>query len=152
MEFQGSFDPNLKELYSLKYSNLIFFTQFTYISQLWPSGQYDRFLMGQPVTVIQKSSSKPGVQRYEINRSITGMDHERYKASDEILGERPPDTLAKAIFQLGGVDKITMNSNVIIVDSGKGGVDPNQVMAIIMDMFTYYLPGVEVPSFENNGD
>ena len=45
-----------------------------------------------------------------------------------------------------------MNSNVIIVDSGKGGVDPNQVMAIIMDMFTYYLPGVEVPSFENNGD
>ena len=43
--------------------------------------------MGQPVTVIQKSSSKPGVQRYEINRSITGMDHERYEASDEILGE-----------------------------------------------------------------
>ena len=108
--------------------------------------------MGQPVTVIQKSSSKPGVQRYEINRSITGMDHERYESSNEILGERPPDKLAKAIFELGGVDKITMNSNVITLDSGKGGVDPNQVMAIIVDMFTYYLPGVEVPSFENNSD
>ena len=65
---------------------------------------------------------------------------------------RADGSLAKAIFELGGVDKITMNSNVITVDSGKGGVDPNQVMAIIVDMFTYYLPGVEVPSFENNGD
>jgi len=108
--------------------------------------------MGQPVTVIQKSSSKPGVQRYEINRSITGMDHERFEASEEILGERPPDKLAKAIFELGGVDKITMNSNVITIDLGKGGVDPSQIMAIIVDMFTYYLPGVDVPSFEDNSD
>ena len=45
-----------------------------------------------------------------------------------------------------------MNSNVITVDLGKGGVDPNQIMAIIVDMFTYYLPGVEVPSFEDNSD
>ncbi len=106
--------------------------------------------MGQPVTVIQKSSSNPGVQRYEINRSITGMDHERFEVSEEIHGERPPDKLARAIFELGGVDKITMNSNVITVDLGKGGVDPNQVIAIIVDMFTYYLPGVEVPSFETD--
>ncbi|MEC7923936.1 MAG: hypothetical protein VYB80_01850 [Actinomycetota bacterium] len=106
--------------------------------------------MGQPVTVVQKSSSNPGVQRYEINRSITGMDHERFEVSEEIYGERPPDKLARAIFELGGVDKITMNSNVITVDLGKGGVDPNQVIAIIVDMFTYYLPGVEVPSFETD--
>lgn len=78
------------------------------------------------------------------------MDHERFEVSEEIYGERPPDKLARAIFELGGVDKITMNSNVITVDLGKGGVDPNQVIAIIVDMFTYYLPGVEVPSFETD--
>ena len=110
------------------------------------------FLMGQPVTVIQKSSTNPGVQRYEINRSITGMDHERFEATQEILGERPPDKLAKAIFELGGVDKITMNSNVITLDLGKGGVDPTQIMSIIVDMFTYYLPGVEVPSFDSSSE
>jgi len=108
--------------------------------------------MGQPVTVIQKTSSKPGVQRFEINRSITGMDHERFDSSEEILGDRPPDQLARSIFALGGVDKITMNSNVITLDLGKGGVDSNKIMALIVDLFTYYLPGVEVPSFETVND
>ncbi len=32
--------------------------------------------MGQPVTVIEKPSSHPGVVRYETNRVLTGMGHD----------------------------------------------------------------------------
>lgn len=102
--------------------------------------------MGQPVTVVQKSSSKPGVVRFEINRSITGMGHERYRAGDVITGDRPPDTLARTLLEAGGVDGVHINSNVITVDLGKG-TDPSALKALIEDMFIYYGPGVEVPSF-----
>ena len=104
--------------------------------------------MGQPVTVIQKSATKPGVLRFEINRSITGMDHERYSHDDEIHGNRPPDQLAISLFGLGGIDRIHINSNVVTLDLGKGGVNPVEIINTITKMFTFYLPGVEVPSFE----
>ncbi len=104
--------------------------------------------MGQPGTVIQKSATKSGVLRFEINRSITGMDHERYSYGDDILGNRPPDQIAKSIFDLGGVERVHINSNVITLDLGKGGVDPVEIINSITQMFTFYLPGVEVPSFE----
>tara|TARA_B100000519_G_C14155852_1_gene396845 strand:- start:358 stop:735 length:378 start_codon:yes stop_codon:yes gene_type:complete len=108
--------------------------------------------MGQPVTVIQKSVTKPGVLRFEINRSITGMDHERYSQDEEILGSRPPDVLAKTLFDLGGIDKIHMNSNVITIDQAKGQINPALIIKTITEMFTFYLPGVEVPSFETATD
>ena len=41
--------------------------------------------MGQPITVVAKPSSRSGVVRYETNRALTGMGHERYRAGDEIL-------------------------------------------------------------------
>lgn len=104
--------------------------------------------MGQPVTVIQKSATKPGVLRFEINRSITGMDHERYSDGVEILGDRPPDQLAKSLFSLGGIERVHINSNVITLDLGKGGVNPSEIINTITKMFTFYLPGVEVPSFK----
>lgn len=103
--------------------------------------------MGQPVTVIQKASSKPGVVRFEINRSITGMGHERYRSGDEVSGDRPPDVLARALFELGGVDGVHINSNVITLDLGRDA-DTAAIKDLIGDMFIYYTPGVEVPSFE----
>jgi hypothetical protein len=102
--------------------------------------------MGQPVTVVQKSSSKPGVVRFEINRSITGMGHERYRAEVPVSGERPPDVLARTLFEHGGVDGVHINSNVITVDVGKGS-DPASLKELIQNMFIYYGPGVEIPSF-----
>ena len=104
--------------------------------------------MGQPVTVIQKSATKPGVLRFEINRSITGMDHERYSRDQVIHGNRPPDQLAKSLFGLGGIERIHINSNIVTLDLGKGGVNPVEIINTITKMFTFYLPGVEVPSFE----
>jgi hypothetical protein len=76
------------------------------------------------------------------------MDHERYSQDQEILGTRPPDELAKALFNLGGIEKIHMNSNVITIDQSKGQISPAQIVKTITEMFTYYLPGVKVPSFE----
>ena len=102
--------------------------------------------MGQPVTVLKKQSSRPGVMRYEINRSITGMGHERYRADEEVSGDRPPDVLARRLFDHGGIDGIHMNSNVITLDLAKGA-DVEGIAEVIADMFTYYRPGVEVPAF-----
>ena len=102
--------------------------------------------MGQPVTVVQKPSSKPGVVRFEINRSITGMGHERYRADQEVSGDRPPDRLARTLIEEGGVAGVHINSNVITVDLGKGG-DASSLLGLIENMFIYYAPGVEVPAF-----
>ena len=76
------------------------------------------------------------------------MDHERYSDGVEILGDRPPDQLAKSLFSLGGIERVHINSNVINLDLGKGGVNPSEIINTITKMFTFYLPGVEVPSFE----
>ncbi|HET9541502.1 MAG TPA: hypothetical protein VFP02_00360 [Acidimicrobiales bacterium] len=46
--------------------------------------------MGQPVTVVQKPTSRADVVRFEINRSITGMDPHRYVAGEEVLGDARP--------------------------------------------------------------
>ena len=108
--------------------------------------------MGQPVTVVEKRSARPGVVRFEINRSITGMDHERYEAGDEILGNRPPDELARTLLAGGGIERISINSNVITLDLAKGGVDTSEIKDLITDMFTYYRPGVEVPTFETDDE
>jgi hypothetical protein len=34
--------------------------------------------MGQQVAVVEKPSPRPGVLRFETNRSLTGMGHERF--------------------------------------------------------------------------
>ncbi len=100
--------------------------------------------MGQPVTVIEKPSSRAGVVRYEINRSITGMGHERYVKGEEVIGERPADELARRLFERGGVDALHVNSNVITVDLDGSGTEG--IAELISELFTYYRPGVPVPT------
>ena len=109
-------------------------------------------VMGQPVTVVQKPSTTPGVVLFEINRSLTGMGHERYSAGDEIAGERPPDELARRLFDHGGVDGIHVNSNVITIHTSGGSIDERALQALIEELFIYYGPGVEPPPFDEPGD
>lgn len=106
--------------------------------------------MGQPVTVIEKPSSQPGVVRFEINRTLTGTGHERYLATDAVEGDRPSDELARRLFDRGGIDGIHINSNVITVRLG-AGADTDGITGIIEDLYTYYRPGVPVPSPEDFG-
>jgi hypothetical protein len=102
--------------------------------------------MGQPVTVIEKHARRGGVVRYELNRSLTGTGHELYRADDVIVGDRPADVLARRLFEHGGVDAVSINSSMVTVDVAKGG-DTAGIKEIIEDLYTYYRPGVEVPSF-----
>jgi hypothetical protein len=102
--------------------------------------------MGQPVTVIEKPARRGGVVRYELNRVLTGTGHEIYRSGDVIAGDRPPDELARRLFAHGGIDTISINSSVVTVDLSKGG-HSDGLKEIIEDLYTYYRPGVEVPSF-----
>ena len=102
--------------------------------------------MGQPVTVIERHARRGGVVRFELNRCITGTGHEIYRAGDVIIGERPADVLARRLLERGGIDTVSINSSVVTVDLAKGGHSEG-LKEIIENLYTYYLPGVEVPSF-----
>ncbi len=106
---------------------------------------YDPNGMGQPVSVIEKPSNQGGVVRYEINRTLTGMGHERYLVDRPVEGDRPPDELARRLFEHGGIDGIHINSNMITVHLA-GGSTGEGIADIIEDLYTHYRPGVRVPS------
>ena len=54
--------------------------------------------------------------RFELNRSISGMGHERYASIDDADGDRPVDRIARRLFEAGGIDRVHINSNVITLD------------------------------------
>lgn len=106
--------------------------------------------MGQPVAVIEKPTALPGVIRYEINRPITGMDHEIFRSIDDVVADRWIDTLARRLFERGGIKTISANSNgitVTLLDASP----PGGIKEIIEELFIYYRPGVEVVIPEGAG-
>jgi len=76
--------------------------------------------MGQPIHVVEKRSSRPGVYRFETNRSLSGMGHERYTPATVIDGPTPVDELARRLFARGGIAAVHVNGSVVIVDVAKG--------------------------------
>jgi hypothetical protein len=102
--------------------------------------------MGQPVTVIEKPSSRPGIVRYELNRVLTGTGHERYRTIDDVWRDRPPDRLARRLFERGGISSIHVNGSVVTVELSNA--DSSGIREIIEGLYTYYTPGVEPPSDE----
>jgi len=109
------------------------------------TGSYDRAFMGQPITLIEKPSNVPGTVRFEINRNLTGMGHERYLAGQEVLGERPPDVLARRLLERGGIDAVHIYNNVITVDLDEHR-DHSGLRELIEELYIYYRPGVPVPT------
>lgn len=93
--------------------------------------------MGQNVTVVAKKSSNPKVLRFEINRSLTGMGHERYGSLADIVRERPVDELARRLFTHGGVDYLHVNSSVITVHLSGGSVGEG-LADVIANLFRFY--------------
>jgi hypothetical protein len=98
--------------------------------------------MGQPITVTEKPTSQPGIVRFEINRSLTGMGHERYRSTEDAAGHRPPDVLARRLFERGGIDAVHVYSNVITVDLSKGASGAG-LADVIRELFIHYTEGVE---------
>ena len=97
--------------------------------------------MGQPIVVTEKETAKPGVWRFETNRVLTGMAHERYRAGTVIGGTRPPDELARRVFALGGAEEVHVYGNVVTVVLARGH-GPDGLREIIEGLYTYYREGV----------
>ena len=100
--------------------------------------------MGQPVTVIEKPSSRPGIVRFEVNRSLTGMGHERYEGSVPPEADTPGAEVARRLFERGGVSAVHVNGSVITVTMSESSTEG--MADIIRDLFTHYRPGVPVPN------
>ena len=102
--------------------------------------------MGQPITVVEKPSSRTGVVRYETNRALTGMGHERYRVGDEILGTAPADELARRLFDRGGITGVHVNGNVVTVELTEAKAEAEGIDEVIASLYLYWVEGVEVPS------
>lgn len=102
--------------------------------------------MGLPIEVVEKPTSRPNVVRYELNRSLTGMGHERYVPGQEILGERPADELARRLLERGGVRAVHVYSNEVTVEL-ESGTSADGLLEIMRDLYVYYRPGVEPAKF-----
>ena len=108
------------------------------------------FGMGEPIAVIQKSSSRPGYVRFDTNRTFTGMGHESYLVGDDVHGDRPPDELARTLFATGQVEEVHVYAQMITIKLTKNG-SANGLKDLIVEHYTYYLPGVDVPTAESFG-
>lgn len=104
--------------------------------------------MGQLVAVTEKPSSTPGVVRFEINRTLSGQGHERFRSIVDAYGNTPSDELARRLFATGQVASVHIYANIITVDLAKGH-DSEGLSDLVRDMYTYWKPGVEPPSFED---
>lgn len=93
--------------------------------------------MGQPVTVIEKPSSRAGLVRFETNRALSGMGHERYASAEDADGGRPVDVLARRLFEHGGVDHVHINGNMITVELARGASGEG-LADVIGDLYTFY--------------
>lgn len=95
--------------------------------------------MGQEITVAARRGASPSVMIFECNRSITGMAIERYTSIDDAHGSRPPDVLARRLFDLG-TTRVTIYSSAVTVEAPPErwpDLEP-QVEHAIQHLFGYY--------------
>ena len=93
--------------------------------------------MGQPITVVEKRSSNPAVLRFETNRPLSGMGHERYTEPPSELLDRPVDELARRLFAQGGVESVHINGSVVTV-SLSGGRTGEGLADVVRGLFLHY--------------
>lgn len=100
--------------------------------------------MGQPVTVIEKHTSIPGVIQFETNRVLSGMGHDSFTPERPPQRDRPVDEVARRLFERGGVASVHVNGNVITVRLSTD--DARGIKEIIEDLYLFYPPGAEAPA------
>jgi hypothetical protein len=94
--------------------------------------------MGQPITVLETTSStNPAVRRFETNRPLSGMGHERYEGPPSELLQRPVDELARRLFAAGGVEKVHINGSVVTVTL-LGGHTGEGLGDVVRELFIHY--------------
>ncbi|MBK6311131.1 MAG: hypothetical protein IPF42_11300 [Candidatus Microthrix sp.] len=86
--------------------------------------------------------------RYELNRTLTGTGHEVYLPDSPISGHRPPDLLARRLFeQVRGVESIHILGGMVTVEMSFG-TDGGRRQGDMEELYTFYRPGVPLPSIE----
>src|ERR1700750_2282049 len=104
--------------------------------------------MGQLVAVTEKPSSSPGVVRFELNRALTGMGHERYRSAADAFGPRSAAELARRLFATGQAAAVHVYSNIVTVDLAKGATS-NGRADVVRHLYRYWQPGMAPPAFED---
>jgi len=104
--------------------------------------------MGQMVGVVEKRSTTPGVVRFELNRSLSGMGHERFSSVADAVGNTSSAMLARLLFATGKVASVHVYANMVTVDIAKGN-DSEGLAEIVAEMYRYWKPGVKPPTFED---
>ncbi|MFN8035583.1 MAG: hypothetical protein U0V73_06595 [Acidimicrobiia bacterium] len=95
--------------------------------------------MGQQITVTARAGASPGVRFFDCNRSLTSMEIERYPSAASAGGPRPPDVLARRLFELGA-SSVSVYSNVVTVEAPaeRWGELEQRVIDTIEYLFLYY--------------
>ena len=104
--------------------------------------------MGQQITVAALPSRRPCVLRFETNRNFTGMGHETFRASADIVGSTPSAALARTLVGTGQVDAVHVFGNIVTVDLRKG-FDGSGLDIVVRDLYQYWKPGMEPPTFDD---
>jgi hypothetical protein len=103
--------------------------------------------VGQPVAVTVKPASRPGIVRFETNRVLTGMGHERFTSADQAIGDGPAAVVARRFFESGQVDAVHVYQNMITVDLAKGHTG-DSLAKTLEELHTYYREGFVPPPLE----
>ncbi len=97
--------------------------------------------MGQPITVTEKPTRRQGVVRFELNRVLTGMGHERYASAADVKGDGPADLLARRLFEHDAVASVSAYSNEVTIEL-KPWKSADGLREAIEGLYVHYVPGV----------
>ena len=103
--------------------------------------------MGQLVAVEQKAGGASTIVRFETNRSLTGMGHERFTSAAEAKGPRPAAVIARRFFEAGHVSWVPVYGNCITA-SLEAGASQASLNEIVRDLYQYWKPGMVPPTLE----
>ena len=103
--------------------------------------------MGQPVAVEQKVGTGSAVVRFETNRSLTGMGHERFTSVAEAKGTRPAAVVARRFLESGQVAWVHVYGNIVTAQLC-AGASQSDLGDIVRDLYQYWKPGMTPPSLE----
>jgi len=103
--------------------------------------------MGQLVAVEQKAGGASTIVRFETNRSLTGMGHERFTSAAEAKGPRPAAVIARRFFEAGHVSWVHVYGNCITA-SLEAGASQAILNEIVRDLYQYWKPGMVPPTLE----
>ncbi len=103
--------------------------------------------MGQLVAVEQKAGGVSTIVRFETNRSLTGMGHERFTSAAEAKGPRPAAVIARRFFEAGHVSWVHVYGNIITA-SLEAGASQSGLNEIVRDLYQYWKPGMVPPTLE----